>query len=129
MEIEITTRNSDISAAAKSYAREKLTRVGRFFDRISQLHIQLESGKDSSRVHVVAHLDTGATLVADETHAELRAAIDLCSDKLERRVRKEKQRLIGRNRKGAPDAGQPDEEADEREPSYDEVIRDDLEKN
>lgn len=129
MDIEITTRNSGIPEAAKSYARDKLTRVGRFFDRIGQLHIELESAKDSCHVRVVAHLDTGATLVADERHAELRAAIDLCADKLERRVRKEKQRLIGRNRKGAPNAGLQDVPPDEPEPSYDDIIRQDLEDN
>ena len=129
MEIEITTRNSGIPDAAKSYARDKLAKVGRYFDRIGQLHVQLETAKDTSRVHVVAHLDTGATLVADERHAELRAAIDLCSDKLERMVRKEKQRLIDRNRRGTPTEPLRSTQDDDPEPSYDDVIRQDLEEN
>ena len=64
MDIELTVRSGNVPDAAKEYAREKLTKAARIFDRIGSLHIQLEEGTERSKVHLVAHLDTGATLVA-----------------------------------------------------------------
>ena len=131
MDIELTVRSGNIPDAAKDYAREKLTKAARIFDRIGSLHIQLEEGSERSKVHLVAHLDTGATLVAEEESPELRSAIDLCSDKFDRQVRRAKERLIERNRKGADGAipATPSLEPMEKEPSYDEVIREELDQD
>ena len=41
-------------------------------------------------------------LVAEEEHNDLRAAIDLVAEKIERQVRKEKEKLIDRNRRASP---------------------------
>ena len=128
MDIELTVRSGNIPDAAKDYAREKLTKAARIFDRIGSLHIQLEEGAERSKVHLVAHLDTGATLVAEEESPELRSAIDLCSDKFDRQVRRAKERLIDRNRK-APDATAPVSPPMEIEPSYDDVIREELDQD
>jgi putative sigma-54 modulation protein len=103
VQIEVTSRGDWVSEAAKTYAREKLAKVGKFFDRVGRIHVSLERSKDEIRAHAVAHLDSGSTLVAETAHAEIRAAIDLLSEKLERQVTKEKERLIGRGRKGAED--------------------------
>jgi ribosome hibernation promoting factor len=128
LDIELTVRSGNIPDAAKDYAREKLTKAARIFDRIGSLHIQLEEGTERSKVHLVAHLDTGATLVAEEESPELRSAIDLCSDKFDRQVRRAKERLIDRNRK-APDSTTPVSPPLEIEPSYDEVIREELDQD
>jgi len=128
LDIELTVRSGNIPDAAKDYAREKLTKAARIFDRIGSLHIQLEEGTERSKVHLVAHLDTGATLVAEEESPELRSAIDLCSDKFDRQVRRAKERLIDRNRK-APNATAPASPPMESEPSYDEVIREELDQD
>ena len=93
---------------------------------MGRVQVSLERAKEETRAHAVVYLDTGATLVADTAHEDPRAAIDLLSEKVERQVRREKERLIERNRKGAPGA-QPDET--DAEPSYDDVIREQLDKD
>ncbi len=129
MDIAVTVRAGHVSDRMKDVAREKVSRIGKFFDRVGKVQITLDSqDKDDHNVHVVAHLDTGQTIVAESRHSELRAAIDEVSDNLVRQVRKEKERLIGRNRKAR--AGK-DEAPDQRlggddEPSYEDVVRDDL---
>lgn len=123
MEIEVTARGDGIPDQAKDYAREKMGRLARFFDRIGRVHISLERGKEASRAHAVVHLDSGSTLVGDSSHSELRGAIEAVAGHLERQVRREKERLIDRTRKGTPDEGPA---PSEHEPTYDEVIRDSL---
>jgi putative sigma-54 modulation protein len=127
LEIEITARSGGIPDKAKDYVREKLAKVGRLFDRVGRVQVSLERGKDENKAHVVVSLDTGSTLVAETRHEELRAAIDLLTEKVERQVRREKERLIGRNRKGAP--AEPSTIEPEAEPSYEDVIREQLDKD
>lgn len=131
MDIEVTVRAGRVSDRMKDVAREKVARIGKFFDRVGGVHVTLDAhAKDDHGVHVVAHLDTGATLVADARQSDLRAAIEDVSDNLVRQVRREKERLIDRNRKGRagkdelPAPGQ----GDESEPTYEDVLRDDLDK-
>lgn len=127
MEIEVTARSDGIPEKAKDYARDRIAKIARFFDRVGRVHISLEADKDEKKAHAVLHLDTGQTVVADQSHAELRIAIDLLSDKLERQVRKEKERLIDRHRK--PGNVQTPPPAEPGDPSYDDVIREDLERD
>jgi len=130
LEIEITSRGDEVPEKAKDYARSKVEKVRRIFDRVRRVHVSLEQGrldgKPASTAQVVAHLDSGSTLVAETSHEDLRAAIDLVSDKIERQVRKEKERLIGRNRKILPGKPAPSP-APEEEPTYEEAIDEDLE--
>ena len=126
MDIEVTTRSNGIPDKAKEYAREKLAKAGRFFDRVGRVQVSLERGREEARAHAVIHLNTGSTLVADTAHEDLRAAIDLLSERVERQFRREKERLIERNRKGAPEV--TSEEPD-NEPTYDDVIREQLDED
>lgn len=130
MEIEVTVRGSGIPDQAKEFARDKVSRISRIFDRVGRIHISLEMTKELSRAHAVAHLDSGATLVAETNHAELQSAIEHLSDKLESQVRKEKERLIGRTRKPHKENHQvEDRPVDGEDPSYSEAIREELDED
>ncbi len=100
MDIDITTRSEGIPDAAKDYARDKFGSAARIFDRIGSLHISLGHQKDGHHARCVAHLDSGAMLVAEATSEELRHAIEQGAEKLNAQVRKEKERLIDRHRRG-----------------------------
>ena len=106
MDIEIKTTEGIVPDQAKEYATKKVSKIGKIFDRVGGVHIFLGNRELHGRPHgsarVVAHLDTGAMLVAEEEHNDLRAAIDLVAEKIERQVRKEKEKLIDRNRRASP---------------------------
>ena len=106
MDIEIKTTEGIVPDQAKEYATKKVSKIGKIFDRVGGVHIFLGNRELHGRPHgsarVVAHLDTGAMLVAEEEHSDLRAAIDLVAEKIERQVRKEKEKLIERNRRASP---------------------------
>lgn len=97
MNIDVTSRTDGIPDLAKTYARDKVARVARIFDRIGRVRIALDRQK-SGRHHtrVIAHLDSGATFVAEGEHGELRRAIEHAARALEGQVRREKERLLRR---------------------------------
>ncbi len=104
LDIDIKTTEGIVPDQAKEYATKKVSKIGKIFDRVGGVHVFLGNREIHGRPHgtarVVAHLDTGSVLVAEEEHSDLRAAIDLVSEKIERQVRKEKEKLIDRNRRG-----------------------------
>ncbi|MCB9890731.1 MAG: ribosome-associated translation inhibitor RaiA [Planctomycetes bacterium] len=99
MDIDVTTRTDGIPDVAKEYARDKFGSAARIFDRIGSVHVSLDQQKDGHHARVVAHLDSGATLVSEASSEELRHAIEQASEKFQAQVRKEKERLIDRHRR------------------------------
>ncbi len=132
MDIELTVRAGHVSDRIRDYAKEKIGKVQSRFDRVGAVRITLDSHKEEEKqVHVHAKLESGAVLVAEAAAQDLRGAIDEVSDNLVRQVQKQKERLIERNRKGEaksqdlpPDTGSTEDD----EPSYEDVIREDLER-
>lgn len=98
MQIDVTARFDGIPEVAKTFAHDRFARAARIFDRIGQLHVSLDRKKDGHHARVVAHLDSGAVIAAEAAKDELRHAIEAAADKLEAQIRKEKERLIERNR-------------------------------
>jgi putative sigma-54 modulation protein len=126
--IEVTARDQGVSERMKSYGSDKASKLVRYFDRISRILVVLETVHDTRRVEMVVHVDSGATLVGEERHTDMFAAIDLLVDKMERQLTKHKEKLHERNRQRppAPAPGGPDggpSRADAPEVTYEEIIR------
>lgn len=98
MEIDVTSRAEGIPDVAKTYARDKVAKVARIFDRIGRVHVSLDRQKDGHHARFVAHLESGATVVAEAANTELRRAIEHAARALEEQVRREKERLLDRKR-------------------------------
>src|SRR5687767_2520584 len=73
--IEVTARDHGVSERMKSYGSDKASKLVRYFDRISRIHVVLETVHDTRRVEMVVHVDSGATLVGHERNADMFAAI------------------------------------------------------
>ncbi|MCR4581099.1 MAG: ribosome-associated translation inhibitor RaiA [Bacilli bacterium] len=86
-----------VTDAIKDYVKEKLSKLDKYFDDPSSIeaHVLLRSknNKDTIEVTIPAK---GFTLRAEESNADLYAAIDLVTDILERQIRKNKTRLNSR---------------------------------
>ena len=86
-----------VTDAIKSYVKEKLAKLDKYFDDPASMeaHVLLRSknNKDTIEVTIPAK---GFTLRAEESNADLYAAIDLVTDILERQIRKNKTRLNNR---------------------------------
>jgi putative sigma-54 modulation protein len=92
----------DVTPAIKAYAEQKAGKLTKYYDRISEIEVVLDSGKDKTtkektRVEVIVHVEHSSTFVAHHEEGDAYACIDACTDKLERQLTDHKDRL--RNRK------------------------------
>lgn len=102
MKIQITGRHLRVTPALKSYISKKFSKAEKFFKKITWAQVMLSVEKRSHKVEVVLHAGK-QTLRALAAAADLYAAVDLASDKIDAQLRKYKERLKERQRK-APSA-------------------------
>ena len=102
MKISIRGDKVDVTKSIKEYIEEKLSKLDKYFDKDSDIKcsvvIRVKNGKQTVEVTIPT---SKFTLRAEESHADLYAAIDLIIDKLERLIRKNKTRLT-KHYKSAP---------------------------
>jgi len=102
MDITVKGKNIEVTEALENYIKKKLSRISRFFDRISDVQVMLStSGSKSSgiiqKVEVTARID-GKIIRAQEATSDMYASVDLVVDKLERRIKTFKGKLMNRGR-------------------------------
>ncbi|MEN2985000.1 MAG: ribosome-associated translation inhibitor RaiA [Dictyoglomaceae bacterium] len=104
MQINITGKNISLSQTMQDYVEKKMSKLSRFFDHISHIEVVLkeEDRKDIGKSHIVeVTLDVNGTIIkASEENQNFRACIDLVVDKLESQLKKYKEKLIERGRRG-----------------------------
>lgn len=99
MQVSVTFRHMEPSSALKSYAQERITRLEKYVDRPMEGQVTLSVQKFRHIVEVVLNAD-GIRITGDESHEDMYAAIDLVVDKIERQVKKYRQKI--RKHKPAP---------------------------
>ncbi len=93
MQVNVSSRHGNVSAEVMEYAAEKVESLGRFYDRITNVNVVIDQEKDNHMVETVAHVGHGSTLVAKHRGEGLIVVMDATFDKLERQIRKLKDRL------------------------------------
>ncbi len=92
MQLDLTGHHIEITDSLRDYVNAKLSRLGRHSDQVSNIHCILTVEKLRHRAEATLHI-TGAQLFADATEEDMYAAIDALADKLDRQVRKHKEKL------------------------------------
>jgi putative sigma-54 modulation protein len=115
VEVRITGRHGATPDEVKEYAHDKLSPIGKFNRHARSLEIVLDEDHLSKTVEVIAHLDRGAPVVVHSKHEDARAAIDLAHDKLEKVLRRHKERIEDRRRVRGEPGFSPAPSADEEE--------------
>lgn len=92
MQITTTFRHMDPSDALKSYAEEKLERVRKYIDEpiVAQVFMTVEKIRHTAEVTITAK---GITMKASEETNDMYSAVDAVVDKIERQLRRYKERL------------------------------------
>ncbi|MCD6459299.1 ribosome-associated translation inhibitor RaiA [bacterium] len=103
MDIYITTRNSTITDAMKDYIRDKLNRIEKFSHKNIDVHIVLDMQKYRYivEINVSTHL---AKIHCKEEDTDMYAAIDTAIDRLERQMRKSKEKIQRHKTKSKDDS-------------------------
>ena len=90
--VSVTFRHLEPTAALKQYAEEKIHKIGKYFSHPLDAHVILAVDAKQRRLAEVELHTHGAMIHGKEQHQDLYAAIDLVLDKVERQVRKQKEK-------------------------------------
>ena len=93
MNIIVTGRHIDITPALKAYAEKKIMRVNRYLSNISEALVTITVEKYRHKVEVLLKVN-GVLIQAEAITGEVYASIDEVVEKLERQIKKYKEKLI-----------------------------------
>ena len=97
MLITVSSRHMDVTLPLKSHAEEKANKLTKFYDRIQDIEVILDAGKDQAAVEMIVNTDHNHRFVAHHNDGDAYACIDACTEKLERQLSEHKKKV--RNRK------------------------------
>jgi putative sigma-54 modulation protein len=92
MQLSITFRHMDASDFLKEYAREKVERVNKYLDRAGEAHVVLSLERHLQNADI--QIQSGSwVLRGREKSEDMYASIDLAMDKIERQLKRYKDKL------------------------------------
>ncbi len=100
MDIYTTARHFDLTPEIREHTENKLKRLARYFDRIHEGHVILTKEKFRYLAEISLRVGGGADLVSREETPDVFSSIDGAVDRLERQVKRHKDRLKDRRGSG-----------------------------
>lgn len=100
MQLNLTGHHVDITDSLHNYVTTKLERLERHFDHVTNVHVILSVEKLRQKAEATIHV-TGNNLFADAENEDMYAAIDALVDKLDRQIKKHKDKLTDHHRTDA----------------------------
>src|SRR6266852_4596216 len=100
MQLSVTFRHMDSTEALKDYAREKIERIRKYFPDPIKAHVVLACDRGYNHIaDVMITLHHGILIKGEETTEDMYSSIDLVMAKIERQVRRYKEKI--RHHKGS----------------------------
>jgi putative sigma-54 modulation protein len=93
LKIVIAGRHADVTDSMKAYAREKVEKLRKFFDRATLARVAMDRERDVFRAEILFEVPRGVSLVGKAEAPDMFAACDLAEQKLAGQLRRYKQRL------------------------------------
>ncbi len=93
MNIIVTGRHLEITPALKNYAEKKITRFDRYLSNISEAVVTLSVEKYRHKVEVLLKVN-GVLIQAEGITGDVYSSIDEVAEKLERQIKKYKEKLV-----------------------------------
>lgn len=97
MQIDITGHKLEVTKSMRDYFTSKFERIKRHFDQVINVHAILSVEKINHKAEATIHIN-GKTLFADSVEEDLYAAIDLLIDKLDKQIRRHKDKITNKHR-------------------------------
>jgi putative sigma-54 modulation protein len=91
MQLNLSGHHIDITTALRDYVSTKMERLERHFDHVTNMHVILSVEKLRQKAEATLHV-SGANLFANAEHENMYAAIDALVDKLDRQIKKHKEK-------------------------------------
>jgi len=97
MQISLTGNHVELTEPLREYVNAKLERLERHFDIVRDIHVVLTVEKLRHKAEATVHIN-GNNLFADSVQEDMYAAIDTLADKLDRQVKKHKEKMTDHHR-------------------------------
>ena len=101
MQITVSGHQVAVTSALNNYVNGKLERVVRHFDHLHDVTVTLSVEKLQQRAEATLHCAANKTIHAYAQAGDMYAAIDALADKLDRQVKKHKEKLTNHHREDA----------------------------
>ena len=96
MIVTITGKHVEITDAIRTHAEEKVEKLPRYYDSIAQIEVVLEGSEGVGQcVEILVHAEHNDLLIAKETGTDTYTCIDAAVHKMERQLRKAKEKQRG----------------------------------
>jgi putative sigma-54 modulation protein len=93
MQISVTGHHVEVTPPLRAYVEKKFDRIVRHFDQVIDVHCILTVEKLTQKAEATLHV-SGIAIHADAMHQDMYAAIDALTDKLDRLVKKYKEKRV-----------------------------------
>lgn len=97
MKIRITARHFDLDEGLRDHIESKVEHLAHYFDRVDEAHVVLEKEGHRHIVDLTVHASR-IVISSEQSADDFRPAFDRAVDKVERQVRRHKERI--RSRRG-----------------------------
>lgn len=98
MQLSITGHHVEVSESLKDYINSKMERVKRHFDHVIDAHVVLDVEKQRHKAETTLKI-SGSRIHAASENEDMYAAIDAMIDKLDRQVRKHKEKTTNHHQR------------------------------
>lgn len=93
MQLNVSGHHLEVTDSLRGYVENRIEKIERHFDLVSDINFILTVEKLRHKAEATINVN-GGTIYADATEEDMYAAIDGLVDKLDRRVRKHKEKLV-----------------------------------
>lgn len=101
MQIKISSKHMELTAAIESYAGKKVQKLSRFFDRIQQIDVVIDKARNGYTTEIITDVEHHEPFIATGSHEDLYACIDLGVDRSIRQLKDHKSKLRDNKHHGA----------------------------
>ncbi|KAA8704535.1 MULTISPECIES: ribosome hibernation-promoting factor, HPF/YfiA family [Pseudomonas] len=91
MQVNISGHQLEVTEPLRAYISEKLKRIEGHFDKITNVQVIMSVEKLKQKIEATLRIP-GGEVVANAEHADMYAAIDDLTDKLDRQIKKHKEK-------------------------------------
>ncbi|MCU1721666.1 MULTISPECIES: ribosome hibernation-promoting factor, HPF/YfiA family [unclassified Pseudomonas] len=91
MQVNISGHHVEVTPPLRDYVEQKLKRVASHFDKITNVQVIMKVEKLQQKVEATLQIP-GGEVVANAEDADMYAAIDSLADKLDRQLKKHKEK-------------------------------------
>lgn len=100
MKLSVTFRHMDTSEAIKQHVEDKLDRLNKYFPDPVAAQVVLSTERHRHQIDVSITLSNGTAIKGKEVADDMYTAVDLVMDKIDRQIRRYKDKVTSHRKKG-----------------------------